>query len=87
MIRYILYATVIFTVFLGGELSAQIATADSTLVPAGNDYAPSLGGIIFKLIISMILIIGLIYLSMYLIKKIIVFNMLVRFKNSSQLGI
>jgi flagellar protein FliO/FliZ len=52
------------------QATAQTAVTDSTLVTPVTDYSPSLAGIIVKLVLSMVLIVGLIYLSMYLIKKV-----------------
>jgi|GEM_PF-1513197 len=60
----------LLTVFFSISALAQTTAVDSTVVPSGTEYSPSLAGIIFKLIASMILIVGLIYLSMYLIKKV-----------------
>lgn len=70
MIRISLSLVIALVLFLGADIPAQTTTVDSTLSPSPTDYSPSLAGIIFKLIISMILIVGLIYLSMYLIKKV-----------------
>jgi len=58
------------TILFGISALAQITAVDSTVAPSETDYSPSLAGIIFKLIVSMVLIVGLIYLSMYLIKKV-----------------
>lgn len=68
--RISLLFSIALVLFLSINTPAQTTTVDTTLVPPATDYSPSLTGIIFKLIISMILIVGLIYLSMYLIKKI-----------------
>jgi flagellar biosynthetic protein FliO len=68
--RNLLFLVFSFTVFFGVGALAQTTAVDSTVVPTGNEYSPSMAGIIFKLILSMILIVGLIYLSMYLIKKV-----------------
>lgn len=52
------------------EVFSQSATPDTTSVSGQIAYSPSLFGIVVKLIISMVLIVGLIYLTMYLLKKI-----------------
>ncbi len=49
---------------------AQIGDADSLTTMPPTDFSPSLTGIIFKLLFSMVLIVGLIYLSTLLIKKV-----------------
>ncbi len=49
---------------------AQTADIDSLTSLPQLDYSPSLIGIIFKLLLSMVLIVGLIYLSTFLIKKV-----------------
>lgn len=49
---------------------AQTAEIDSLATLPQLDYSPSLTGIIFKLIFSMALIVGLIYLTTFLIKKV-----------------
>jgi flagellar biosynthetic protein FliO len=52
-----------------GRGFAQTAFADSIQAPNPISYAPSLLGILLKLIFSMVIIVGLIYLSMFLLKK------------------
>ena len=61
---------ILAAVNFGTKAYAQFAGSDSTSVPVQPDFSPSITGIIFKLIISMIFIVGLIYFSMYLIKKV-----------------
>lgn len=70
MMRIHLFFSIALVLFLSINTLAQTTTIDTTFAPPATDYSPSLTGIIFKLIISMILIVGLIYLSMYLIKKV-----------------
>jgi flagellar protein FliO/FliZ len=53
-----------------GDIFAQTGVTDSASVSPQNIYSPSLFGIVIKLIISMVVIVGLIYLSMYFLKKI-----------------
>ncbi len=53
-----------------GDIFAQTVETDSASVSPQNIYSPSLFGIVAKLIISMVVIVGLIYLSMYFLKKI-----------------
>lgn len=43
--------------------------SDTLTVPSPASYAPSMLGIIVKLVFSMILIVGLIYISTYFLKK------------------
>jgi flagellar protein FliO/FliZ len=69
--KKILPATMISSVFwFASDIFAQTAVSDSASVPPPNIYSPSLFGIVVKLIISMVVIVGLIYLSMYFLKKI-----------------
>ena len=49
---------------------AQSVSGDSTSTPINDMYSPSLFGILVKLVISLVLIIGLIYLSTYFMKKL-----------------
>ena len=70
MTRISLFLSFAFAILLSLNAPAQTTAVDSTFAPPVADYSPSLAGIIFKLIVSMILIVGLIYLSMYLIKKV-----------------
>ncbi|UCC79194.1 MAG: flagellar biosynthetic protein FliO [Candidatus Zixiibacteriota bacterium] len=67
--RISLFLSLALAVLISINSPAQTTTVDTTLVPPATDYSPSLAGIIFKLLVSMILIVGLIYLSVYLIKK------------------
>ncbi len=53
-----------------GDILSQTVETDSASVSPPNIYSPSLFGIVVKLLISMVVIIGLIYLSMYFLKKI-----------------
>jgi flagellar biosynthetic protein FliO len=52
-----------------GNALAQTSSDNVMPVPSPAAYAPSMFGIIIKLIFSMILIVGLIYLSSYFLKK------------------
>jgi flagellar biosynthetic protein FliO len=49
---------------------AQVANGDTLAIPGPSSYAPSMFGIVVKLIISMVIIIGLIYFSTYFLKKL-----------------
>lgn len=55
--------------FFATPLLAQTTYPDTISIPNPISYAPSMMGIVVKLVISMVLIIGLIYLSMYFLKK------------------
>ena len=70
MMRKYLSGILVSMVFFSLDALAQIPLSDTSYAPATADYSPSMAGIILKLILSMILIVGLIYLSMYLIKKV-----------------
>jgi len=61
--------TIIIGAFLYCAALAQDGTPDSTAAPVREIYSPSLFGILVKLVISLGLIIGLIYLSTYLMKR------------------
>jgi flagellar protein FliO/FliZ len=56
-------------IFFATRLSAQTTYPDTVSIPNPINYAPSMVGIIVKLVLSMVLIVGLIYLSMYFLKK------------------
>ena len=54
-----------------GDAFCQFKLAPDTLkAPSATSYAPSMFGLIFKLVLSLGLIIGLIYLSTFLLKKL-----------------
>ena len=55
---------------ISGRALAQTTDMDSSIIAPPQDYSPSMAGIIIKLLLSMILIIGLIYFTTFLIKKI-----------------
>lgn len=61
---------ILVALLFAGDILAQTGAADSASVSPQNIYSPSLFGIVIKLIISMVVIVGLIYLSMYFLKKI-----------------
>ncbi len=69
--KKILPAALILVVSVfAADIFAQTVASDSASAPTQNVYSPSLFGIVAKLIISMVIIVGLIYLSMYFLKKI-----------------
>ena len=67
-IRYLFAAAI--TIIMAVTARAQTVAGDSTSVPINEIYSPSLSGILVKLVISLVLIVGLIYLSTYFMKKI-----------------
>ncbi len=70
MIRRIALIFIIAILVIPGCVFAQQANHDSLMVPSAQSFAPSMMGIIAKLVISLILIVGLIYASMFFLKKI-----------------
>ena len=69
--KKILLASLILVISVfAAEVLAQTVPSDSASAQPQNIYSPSLFGIVVKLIISMVVIVGLIYLSMYFLKKI-----------------
>lgn len=60
----------ISTAFFCASAMAQTGVSDTTLAPSKTTFAPSLFGIVVKLVISLAVIIGLIYLSTYFMKKL-----------------
>lgn len=54
-----------------GDLFGQVSFGQDTLsIPSPSTYAPSMFGLIVKLVLSLGLIVGLIYLSTYFLKKV-----------------
>lgn len=52
-----------------GNVFAQTAFSDTIQAPNPVTYTPSLFGILIKLVLSMVIVVGLIYFSMLLLKK------------------
>jgi len=70
MMKYPRIIAVLFAIlFCASDLFAQTGIADSTAAPIEKMYSPSIMSILFKLVISLVLIIGLIYLSTYFMKR------------------
>ncbi|MEE9553066.1 MAG: flagellar biosynthetic protein FliO [candidate division Zixibacteria bacterium] len=62
--------TVAITLITSVNAASQTAGGDSTYAPINEIYSPSLFGILVKLAISLVFIVGLIYLSTYFMKKL-----------------
>lgn len=70
MKKILLTSLILVVSVFATDVLAQTIVPDSASAPAQDIYSPSLFGIVAKLIISMVVIVGLIYLSMYFLKKI-----------------
>ena len=71
MKKLVSISTLILVVVLSADAFCQFSLAQDTLrAPSASSYAPSMLGLIFKLVLSLGLIVGLIYLSTYFLKKL-----------------
>jgi flagellar biosynthetic protein FliO len=71
MKKAVLILTLAIMLGAAGDAFCQFSLGQDTLrVPSPTSYAPSMFGLIFKLVLSLGLIIGLIYLSTYFLRKL-----------------
>jgi flagellar biosynthetic protein FliO len=64
-------AIILLVTAFASNAFCQFSLAQDTLkAPSATAYAPSMFGLVLKLVLSLVLIVGLIYLSTYFLKKL-----------------
>lgn len=67
---FIKIITLVMVLVRVGPAAAQKTAGDTLIVPNPVNYTPSMFGIVVKLVFAMALIVGLIYLSTYFLKRL-----------------